>query len=147
MRSTMRASGRVTFAAAIHSANVPESSVASDADHRYARHRGARLPMQVLARLGVLSQQRVVEFLHIVDQGAHMRIVFGGERGAVAHHDEVGLLNADAVDQAGRVDADVIGLLGLLGELGKPLLELADRVGLIGQMRPRPVQEADRFGD
>ena len=117
MRSTIRASGRVIFIAVIHNANAPASSVARTPTT--AMLAMAAFDCRFRARLAssVLREQRVVECPYVVDQLAHIRVVCGGERGALAHHHEIERLNPDAVAiKPGDFALDCIGMLGVLGK-------------------------------
>ena len=144
MRSTIRTSGREILNVLIHSAKAPASRVETTPTSAMLVDGLAGFGVQSLAGAGVGGEQRLVEGVHVADQRAHMGVDLGGETRAVSHLDEVDLLDADAVNQAGRFEADLHRLLGRFGDLVEPLLELADLGRLVGQVRGREARTACR---
>ena len=147
MRSTMRTSGRVILNVLIHIAKAPASRVETMPTSAMLVTAWLALAFKPWLAPALAASSASLKVVHVADQRAHVGVDVGGEARAVSHLDEVDLLDADAVDQAGRVEADLHRLLGLLGDLVEPLLELADLGRLVGQMRGREVQQHAGFAE
>ena len=145
MRSTMRTSGRVILNVLIHSAKAPASRVETMPTSAMLVTAWLALAFKPWLALALAASSASLKAFMSPISGAHVGVDVGGEARGVSHLDEVDLLDADAVNQAGRVEADLHRLLGLLGDLVEPLLELADLGRLVGQMRGREAQQHRRL--